>query len=199
MSCAKKDIEMVSLQIHNGVVRKLDEVQYIPKFKNNLISLSRLDSNSYRWRAEDEILKVICGNRVVMKEKREDITYWQRAQHEVKLQKPMKAQNEVDLLVQVDQIWGGRLRRITDDVTGWSFYHHRRLSQVYLKSDKTQYMIKMRLNSLIWLPYLSIHEQLVYVPRHGGEIIRSSQSWVEGECRVKVEIIEFWHLEFDAQ
>ena len=37
-------------------------------FRSNLISPSRLDSSGYRWRADDKILKVMNGSRVVMKE-----------------------------------------------------------------------------------------------------------------------------------
>ena len=60
----------VSLQTHNGIVRKLGEVRYISNFKRNLISLSRLDSSNYRWRADDEILKILHGSRIVLKEKK---------------------------------------------------------------------------------------------------------------------------------
>ena len=47
-SCAIEDIETVSMKVHDGIVRKLDEAQYISSFKRNLISLSRLDSISYK-------------------------------------------------------------------------------------------------------------------------------------------------------
>ena len=53
--------------MHNGAVKKLDEVRYISSFRNNLISLSRLDSNNNGWRVDDEILKVIHGSKVMMK------------------------------------------------------------------------------------------------------------------------------------
>ena len=64
-----KGIETVSVEIHDGAVRKLDKVRYIPSFKRNLIFLSRLDSSSYRWRADGGILKVMHSNRIVMKGK----------------------------------------------------------------------------------------------------------------------------------
>ena len=47
-NCAIKDIGMVSVETHDGAVRKLGEVRYISSFKRNLIFLSRLDSSSYR-------------------------------------------------------------------------------------------------------------------------------------------------------
>ena len=51
-------------------MRKLNEVRYISSFRSNLISLSRLDSSGYRWRADDEILKVMHGSRILMKKKK---------------------------------------------------------------------------------------------------------------------------------
>ena len=58
---------MVNMEVYDGAVRKLSEVRYIPK--RNLIFFSRLDSSSYRWRADRRILKVMCDNMVMMKEK----------------------------------------------------------------------------------------------------------------------------------
>ena len=61
---------MVSLQIHDGAVKKLGEAEYIPNFRRNIISLSRLDSSGYRWRVDDGILKVMHDSKIVMKEKK---------------------------------------------------------------------------------------------------------------------------------
>ena len=58
---------MVSWRTHDGVVRRLGEARYISNFRWNLISLSRLDSNNYRWVADDEILKTIRGSRIIIK------------------------------------------------------------------------------------------------------------------------------------
>ena len=86
-SYAIKSIGTVSLQTHDGAVRKLDEVRYILSIRHNLISLSRLNSSSYTWRAEDGILKVLRGSRIVMKGKSmEDTTFWHEAQCKVELQ-----------------------------------------------------------------------------------------------------------------
>ena len=61
---------MVSWRTHDGAVRKLEEVQYIPDFKQNLISLSRLDLRGYKTVAGGGILKVLHGDRIVLKEKK---------------------------------------------------------------------------------------------------------------------------------
>ena len=60
---------MVSWRIYDGAVRRLGEIRYILDFRQNLISLSRLDSSNYRWRANDGILKVLRGSRIVLKGK----------------------------------------------------------------------------------------------------------------------------------
>lgn len=71
MSYAIKDEEIVSLKLHDGISKKLDEIQYIPSFSKNQISLSKLDSSGYTWRADDdEILKVIHESRVILQEKK---------------------------------------------------------------------------------------------------------------------------------
>ena len=67
MSYEIKGGEMVSMKLHDGIVKKLHEVRYIPSFKKNLISLSRLDSTSFRWKANGEILKVMHGSRMVLR------------------------------------------------------------------------------------------------------------------------------------
>ena len=58
------------MKVHDGIVKKLGKVQYIPSFKKNMISLSKLDSISYKWRSDGGILKVLHGSRIVMRRKR---------------------------------------------------------------------------------------------------------------------------------
>ena len=58
-SCAIRGIETVSWRTHDGAVRRLGEVRYIPDFRRNLISLSRLDSRGYKMVAGGEILRVL--------------------------------------------------------------------------------------------------------------------------------------------
>ena len=128
-SCAIEGIRTISMKEHDGTVKNLDEVWYIPSFRRNLISLSRLNLIDYRWRADGEILKVLHDVRLWWgKESIEIITSWQRAQRKVELQKPMGVQCKVKLQVLVDQAQDVRLRRLTGDIARWSFYYYRKLS-----------------------------------------------------------------------
>ena len=61
---------MASWRTHDSKVRRLDEVWYIPNFRLNLILLSRLDSNGYRWITGDGILKVMYSDRVILEGKK---------------------------------------------------------------------------------------------------------------------------------
>ena len=70
-SCAIRGIGTVSWRTHDGAVRRLGEVRYIPDFRQNLISLSRLVSRGYRTVAGEEILKVLRGDRILLEGKKE--------------------------------------------------------------------------------------------------------------------------------
>ena len=61
---------MVSQRIHDCAVKRLSEIQYISNFRWNLISLSKLDSNGYRWIVGDEILKVMHGDTMILEGKK---------------------------------------------------------------------------------------------------------------------------------
>ena len=63
-------IRTVSLEVHDGTVKKLGEIRCISNFNRNLISLSKLDSNGYTWRAGDGVLKVMYGSMVVVQGKK---------------------------------------------------------------------------------------------------------------------------------
>ena len=69
-SCAIRGIGTVSWRTHDGAVRRLGEVRYIPDFRRNLISLSRLDSRGYRTVAGGGILRVLRGDRIVREGKK---------------------------------------------------------------------------------------------------------------------------------
>ena len=51
-------------------MRRLEVIRYIPNFRQDLISLSRLDSTSYRWIANTEILKVMRCDRIILERKK---------------------------------------------------------------------------------------------------------------------------------
>ena len=69
-SCVIKGIGTVSWRTHDGAVRRLGEVRYISDFRQNLISLSKLDSKGYRMVAGGRILKVLHGDRVILEEEK---------------------------------------------------------------------------------------------------------------------------------
>ena len=69
-SCAIRGIGTISWRTHDDTVRRLGEVRYISNFRRNLISLSRLDSRGYRMIADGGILRVLCGDRIVLEGKK---------------------------------------------------------------------------------------------------------------------------------
>ena len=75
-SCAIMGVGTVSLEVHDGTVKKLGEVRCIPNFSRNLISLNKLDSNGYTWRAGDGVLKVLHDSRVVVQGKKREGHYF---------------------------------------------------------------------------------------------------------------------------
>ncbi|KAL6210823.1 hypothetical protein ACLB2K_016055 [Fragaria x ananassa] len=65
--CRILGIGSVKIKMHDGVVRKLENVRYIPKLRKNLISLGTLDKAGYRYSSKEGRLKVIKGSLVMMK------------------------------------------------------------------------------------------------------------------------------------
>ena len=65
-----RGIRTISWRTHDGAVRRLGEIRYIPNFRQNLISLSRLDSKGYRTIAGGGILKVLRSDRVILEGKK---------------------------------------------------------------------------------------------------------------------------------
>ena len=68
--CRTEGIGTVKLKLHDGVVRTLMEIRYIPDLKKNLISLGSLDSNGCKIVLESGMLKVTSGVLVLMKGKK---------------------------------------------------------------------------------------------------------------------------------
>ena len=66
-----RGIETISWRTHDGTVRRLEKVRYISDFRQNLISLSRLDSRGYMTVAGGGILKVLHSDRIVLERKKE--------------------------------------------------------------------------------------------------------------------------------
>ena len=68
--CKIAGIGTVRIRMFDGVVRTLGDVRHVPDLKRNLISLSTLDSNGYKYTGEGGVLKVCKGALVVMKGQR---------------------------------------------------------------------------------------------------------------------------------
>ena len=71
-----RGIGTINWKTHDGAVRRLRKVRYISDFKQNLISLSRLDSRGYRTVAGGGILKVLCDDRIILEEKKKTRGYY---------------------------------------------------------------------------------------------------------------------------
>ena len=68
--CKIAGIGTIQIKTHNGVVRTLSKVRFIPDLKRNLISLGTLESLGCRYSAEGGVLKVSKGALVLMKANR---------------------------------------------------------------------------------------------------------------------------------
>ena len=65
--CNVRGIGNVTFKMFDGKIRTLSNVRYVPDLKRNLISLSTLESQGYRFIGEDGILKVCKGSLVIIK------------------------------------------------------------------------------------------------------------------------------------
>ena len=66
-SCRTEGISTIYLRLHDGTLRDLKEVRYIPKMKTNIISLGALKSSGFIITLKNGELKVSLRNLVVMK------------------------------------------------------------------------------------------------------------------------------------
>lgn len=64
--CEIVGIGSVQIRMHDGMVRTLDNVRHIPRMARNLISLSTLDDDGYKYSASGGVLKVSRGSLVYM-------------------------------------------------------------------------------------------------------------------------------------
>ena len=67
IACQMMGIGSVKLRLHDGRVRELTDVRYVPDLKRNLISLGTLDQNGCSIRIDGGILRVLRGSMVVMR------------------------------------------------------------------------------------------------------------------------------------
>ena len=73
--CSTQGIGSVMIKHHDGVIRELQGVRYVPNLKKNLISLGTLESQGCKFYSENNILKVARGALVMMKAPRRGLLY----------------------------------------------------------------------------------------------------------------------------
>ncbi|CAL2233266.1 unnamed protein product [Prunus armeniaca] len=66
-ACKTQGIGKIHLKMHDGIVRELSDVRYVPDMKKNLISLGTLESKGLKITMEGGVLKVVYETLVVMK------------------------------------------------------------------------------------------------------------------------------------
>ena len=66
-SCKIVRTRTIKIKMFDGIIRTLTNVRHIPDLKRNLISLSTLDSNVYKFIDEGGVIRVSRGAFVVMK------------------------------------------------------------------------------------------------------------------------------------
>lgn len=73
-----KGIGHIKLRMFDGIIRSI-ECWHVPRMKRNLISLSTLDDQGYKYHSENGILKVCKGSMVLMKGKLHSRLYYLQA------------------------------------------------------------------------------------------------------------------------
>ena len=64
--CHIADVGSVQIKIHDGMTHTLTGVKHIPTMARNLISLSTLDCDGYKFAGGNRLLKVSKGSLIVM-------------------------------------------------------------------------------------------------------------------------------------
>ena len=68
--CRTQGLGTILLKMHDGAVRELTNVRYVPNLKKNLISLGALESKGYTITLKNGVAKVVSGSLVVMRGER---------------------------------------------------------------------------------------------------------------------------------
>jgi hypothetical protein len=69
-------IGCVQIKVHDDIFKTLTNVRYVPKMKRSLISLGTLEAMGFKFSADNGVLKVSQGNRVVLKVERINNLYY---------------------------------------------------------------------------------------------------------------------------
>ena len=62
-----KGTGLVQIATHDGMIKKLTNVRYIPELKCNITSLSELDRSDYAHKSKNGVLKVTKGSLVKLR------------------------------------------------------------------------------------------------------------------------------------
>ena len=60
----------IKVKMFDNVVRTLKDVRHVLDLKKNLISLGTIDSNGFRYKSKNGIMKVLKGSMIMMKERK---------------------------------------------------------------------------------------------------------------------------------
>lgn len=74
-SCRVAEIDRVKLRLQDETVRIIGQVRHISDLRKNLISLSTLDSNVYKFSGGCGVLKVQMGVQIVLEMDRKSLNY----------------------------------------------------------------------------------------------------------------------------
>ena len=75
-ACQTKGIGTIRLKMHDGTIRQLTDVRYVPDMKRNLISVGVFDSNGYKISIDDGILKIVRGALLALKARKKGNLYF---------------------------------------------------------------------------------------------------------------------------
>ncbi|ONK81628.1 uncharacterized protein A4U43_C01F31260 [Asparagus officinalis] len=82
-SCGIYRIGTIRIQMHDGVVRELNEVRFVPQLKMNLISVRALEAKGFKMTFENAVAKVTKGSLVVMNRVRSRNLYYLKGSTEI--------------------------------------------------------------------------------------------------------------------
>jgi hypothetical protein len=75
-TCQIIGIGSIYIQVHDGNIKKLINVRFVPKLKRNLIYLSTLEAMGFNFAVINGVLKVSRGNRIILKGNRLNNLYY---------------------------------------------------------------------------------------------------------------------------
>ncbi|KAM1432693.1 hypothetical protein ACFXTO_015201 [Malus domestica] len=73
--CTTKGIGSIRIKHHDGVIRELHGVRYVPNLKKKLISLGTLESQGFKFYSDNNVLKVVKGALVIIKVPQNGLLY----------------------------------------------------------------------------------------------------------------------------